>query len=169
MNVTIEPAQRSDAEQILKLQYVCFREEAALYGDYDIPPLKQTMGELLAEYESHCILVARCDGQVVGSVRANKVGDRCQIGRLIVHPRMQRQGIGTRLMNAVESEFADVACYELFTGSKSEGNLRLYTELGYVAIRTQAVSPVLEMVFLEKPGRAKKNAASAGGGVTPKL
>lgn len=163
MNVTIEPAQRADADEILQLQYVCFRQEAALYGDYDIPPLKQTIHELLSEYESHCILVARCEGGVVGSVRAVRVGGRCQIGRLIVDPRIQRQGIGTRLMNAVEAEFADVAYYELFTGSRSEGNLRLYKGLGYKPIRTRTVSPVLEMVFLEKPGRATKTSAACLG------
>ena len=158
-NLIIQPAQLADAKNILELQYLCFHREAALYNDYTIAPLRQTLDELLAEYQTHCILVARRDGELVGSVRAIRIEDGCHIGRLIVHPRMQRQGIGSQLMKAVEREFQDCLYYELFTGSRSEGNLALYKGLGYEAVRTQMVSPVVELVLLQKraPGDANKN------------
>ena len=151
MNVVIERACIGDAEEILKLQYLCFQREAELYDDYTLPPLKQSLSNLLQEYESHCVLVARCGGEVVGSVRGIRNEGCCHIARLIVHPRMQRQGIGTRLMAAIEREFPDVMRYELFTGTRSEANIRLYQSLGYQAIRTQPVSSNLELVLLGKP------------------
>lgn len=156
MDVAIERALVRDAEEILKLQYLCFQPEAALYDDYRIPPLTQTLTSLLLEYDSHCILVARCAGQVVGSVRGTCKEDCCHLGRLIVHPRLQRHGIGARLLQAVEGEFPDVSRYELFTGTRSKSTLRLYRRLGYSLARTQRLSPSVEIVFLEKrqPGCA---------------
>jgi ribosomal protein S18 acetylase RimI-like enzyme len=67
----------------------------------------------------------------VGSVRGRLEGDTCHIGRLVVHPRLQRRGIGARLMREIEGRFPKARRYELFTGHLSEGNLRLYRRLGY--------------------------------------
>ena len=59
------------------------------------------------------------------------------MGRLIVHPRHQRSGIGTALLQAIETCFADAERFELFTGEQSEGNIRLYTALGYRILRKE--------------------------------
>lgn len=48
-SVTISAATDQDAEQILKLQYLCYQQEAALYDDYAIEPLTQTLQALRAE------------------------------------------------------------------------------------------------------------------------
>lgn len=149
-NVVIERALVRDAEDILKLQYLCFQREAELYNDYTLPPLKQTLASLLFEYDTHLVLVARYGGEVVGSVRASLKDSSCYVGRLIVHPRMQRQGIGSRLLQAVEREFQDVSRYELFTGTRSESNVRLYASCGYQPVRTEMLSPGVEIVLMEK-------------------
>ncbi len=151
MDVTIEPARVRDAEQILKLQYLCYQSEAALYDDDSIPPLTQTLAALLAEYDTHCILAARLGDDVVGSVRGQLIDGTCHIGRLIVHPRLHRRGLGTRLLRAMEDHFSDADCYELFTGHRSEGNVRLYQRLGYTLFREEAVSSRLHLVYLQKP------------------
>lgn len=149
MSATVEFATVSDAEEILALQYLCYQSEAELYNDYSIPPLRQTLDELKAEFETHRILIAKPGEQIIGSVRANTVDDICFIGRLIVHPRYQRQGIGSRLMQAIEEETA-ASTYELFTGDRSEGNLKFYGRLGYSEVRRERISPQLELIFLRK-------------------
>lgn len=149
---TIGPARVDEAEQILKLQYLCYQSEAAIYDDYSIPPLTQTLWELLSEYDDQTVLVARLGNEVIGSVRAQSESETCYIGRLIVHPRLQRQGLGTRLMHVIESKFPDANRYELFTGHRSEGNLHLYHQLGYETFREEVVSSGLKMVYLEKSG-----------------
>lgn len=151
MDISIELAAPADAAAILALQYLAYQSEALLYDDPAIPPLTQTLASLEAEFATLTILVARAAGEIVGSVRARRQGATCEIGRLIVLPRRQRQGIGSRLMTAIEARFADVARYELFTGHRSEGNLRLYRRLGYREFRRERVAPHLEMVYLEKP------------------
>ncbi len=74
----------------------------------------------------------------------------CCIGRLIVHPAYQNQGLGTKLMGEIESRFPNAQRYELFTGHLSERNLYLYQKLGYRPVRREPVSEKLAMVFLEK-------------------
>jgi ribosomal protein S18 acetylase RimI-like enzyme len=129
MELTIAAADVRDAGQILDLQYLCYQTEAELYDDYAIPPLTQNLASLLAEYETRQILAAKLADEVVGSVRGRLADDACAIGRLIVHPRVRRRGIGTRLMHEIEKHFSDAVRYELFTGHLSEGNLRLYGRL----------------------------------------
>ena len=71
-------------------------------------------------------------------------------GGSIVSPRLQGRGIGTRLMRSVEAAFPSVARFELFTGSRSESNIRLYERLGYRRLREQVLSPAVTLVFMEK-------------------
>jgi ribosomal protein S18 acetylase RimI-like enzyme len=139
----IRSARACDAERILKLQYLCYQTEAKLYEDYAIPPLAQTLGSLLGEYDTHEILAARRGNEVVGSVRGRLVDGTCHIGRLIVHPRLQRRGLGARLMYTIEEYFASTDRYELFTGHLSEANLHLYRRLGYSEVRRETISSEL--------------------------
>ena len=150
VDLAIATARVRDAEQLLKLQYLCFQSEAALHGDYSIPPLTQALANLLAEYDTHHILAARLGNELVGSVRGQLIEGTCHIGRLIVHPRLQRHGLGGRLMAAIEAHFGDAERYELFTGQYSEGNLRLYQRLGYTVSREERPSVGVGLVYLEK-------------------
>ena len=151
-NVDIGAARVDEAEQILELQRLSYRTEAALYDDWALPPLTQTLLELLEQYDDHTILAARLGDEVVGSVRARLEDGTCHVGRLVVHPRLQRCGLGSRLMREIEASFPDARRYELFTGHLSEGNLRLYRRLGYEEFSEEEISPSLRLVFLEKPG-----------------
>ena len=152
--VTISHAAPEDAEDILALQKLSYRSEAALYNDWSIPPLTQTIESLRGEFTTSVILKAMFGERIVGSVRAKVVGDTCAIGRLIVHPEFQGQGIGSRLLKMIERSCNDVVKFELFTGSRSENNIRLYQRAGYCVTRTQSLSPAVSITFLEKPAHA---------------
>jgi ribosomal protein S18 acetylase RimI-like enzyme len=166
MSVTISAATEHDAEQILKLQYLCYQTEAELYGDYGIEPLTQTLGGLRAELAAGCVLVARLGQEVVGSVRGTvgTPGGTADIGKLIVHPRIQRHGLGGRLLTALETRLAQeqgARRFRLFTGHRSDGNLRLYRRCGYVPAATERVSPKLSLITLEKEAAAQAFTTSA--------
>ncbi|WKK22884.1 GNAT family N-acetyltransferase [Streptomyces olivoreticuli] len=154
MSVTISAATEDDAEQILKLQYLCYQGEAELYGDYSIEPLTQTLDGLRTELAAGCVLVARLGDEVVGSVRGTVGADgTASIAGLIVHPRMQRHGLGGRLLGAVEDRLADewsALRFRLATGHRNEGNLRLYRKWGYAQVGTERVSAKVTLVTLEK-------------------
>ena len=108
MSVTISVATEQDAEQIFRLQYLCFQSEAALYGNYRIAPLVQTLDSVKQELAADCVYVARLGDEVVGSVRGSITEDgAASIARLCVHPRLQGHGIGARLLRAAEAALAE--------------------------------------------------------------
>ena len=141
-----------DAEQILELQKLAYQSEAEIYQDFNIPPLTQTISEIKEEFDSLTFLKAVDGTKIIGSVRARSDGNSCFIGRVIVHPDSQGNGIGTRLMNAIEEHFTDVRRYELFTGTRSTANIRFYDRLGYKPFKEMAVNESLSLVFMDKTG-----------------
>lgn len=146
----IETADANDAEAILQLQRAAYLSEAKLYNDFEIPPLTETLNELRALFASHVFLKATVDGKIVGSVRANIHNGSCHIGRLFVDPNSQNRGIGTQLLCEIERKYPACRRFELFTGIKSQKNIRLYEKAGYKAFKTQSVSNKLSLICFEK-------------------
>lgn len=154
MSVTISEATGQDAEQIFRLQYLCFQGEAALYGNYRIDPLVQSLDSVREEVAADCVFVARLGEEVVGSVRGAVTDDgSASIGKLCVHPRLQGHGIGARLLRAAESALAEqrgATSFRLRAGHRSEGNLRLYRRVGYQTVGTVEGADGVPMIVLEK-------------------
>ena len=142
--ILIKKAQKEDLQKILELQYLAYQSEAKLFGNMDIPPLKQTIEEVYNEFQKGTILKALDDiGVIIGSVRAYQENGTVYIGKLMVHPKMQRKGIGTKLLLEIEREYPNQR-YELFTSTKSISNIRLYERLGYKIFKEETVSQELQ-------------------------
>ena len=147
----IKKAEFSDLEEILLLQKLAYKSEAELYDDFSIPPLVQTLKEVEEEFENQAFLKVVENEKIIGSVRAVLVNPKtCYIGKLIVHPEFQNQGIGTKLMREIERIFKNCEKFELITGHKSEKNLKLYQKLGYKEFKTEKLTENLNLVYLEK-------------------
>ncbi|MFI9346138.1 GNAT family N-acetyltransferase [Streptomyces sp. NPDC052773] len=158
MSVIISEATERDAEQIFKLQYLCFQSEAALYGNYRIDPLVQSLDSVRREVADDCVFVARLGDEVVGSVHGTVTEDgAAAIGKLCVHPRLQGHGIGARLLRAAESALVEqrgARKFRLHTGHRSESSLRLYRRVGYEKVGTAQGTDGIPMVVLEKQAEA---------------
>ena len=148
--VLIEVATADDASEILILQKLAFRSEAAIYTEYNIPPLTESIEDMMAYFQKRTFLKATIDGRMVGSVNGYTQNGTGYIGRLIVHPDFQNQGIGTKLMHAIEARLTQSKRFEIFTGYRSERNIHLYEKLGYQTFRTEPATDRLTMVFMEK-------------------
>ncbi|WP_448720991.1 GNAT family N-acetyltransferase [Microbacterium natoriense] len=128
--ITIRPISPSDAGEVLTLQRAAFVSEAQIYGDPDQPALTQSLEELEAELRTAKGVVAVLDRRIVGALRAREGDGLLQIGRIAVAPDVQGEGIGRRLLEAIEND-TDCDEAELFTGSLSEANIALYESCGY--------------------------------------
>jgi GNAT superfamily N-acetyltransferase len=146
----IEPASVEDAPAILALQKLAFESEARVYDDRNIPPLTQSLDSLRDEFQNCTILKALDAATLVGSVRARMNAGACHILRLMVRPDHQGAGLGTQLMCHIENAFPEARRFELFTGSRSAGNIRLYERLGYRHLREQVLSPAISLIYLVK-------------------
>ncbi|WP_103063325.1 GNAT family N-acetyltransferase [Actinomyces qiguomingii] len=147
-----------DAGEILTLQRAAYITEARAHSDFGLPPLTQTLAELQEELSGPAVTACgiRDHGRLIASVRLRHSGDAVELGRLIVAPDRQGQGLGTRLLRHAEAVFPDAREIRLFTGEHSAANIRLYRRLGYCETgRTPAGAYQLRHFVkpLARPGR----------------
>jgi GNAT superfamily N-acetyltransferase len=152
----ITPATVDDAEIVLALQRLAYHTEAAIYDDFTIPPLTETLNDLKAQFRVRRFLKAVERGQIVGSVRGFLEEATLHVERLIVHPDYRHRGIGTALLIGIETVFPTARRFQLFTGHKSSGNIRLYKRLGYRPFRREPVNEKVTLVFMEKTIRIRE-------------
>lgn len=152
-DIEIRDIRPADAGETLTLQRAAFVQEALIYDSVQMPPLTQTLDELRAELAENLGCVALDGPRLVGAVRARADRELLLIGRLAIAPDMQGRGVGTALLDAVERRGREAGCREaeLFTGSLSEANLRLYERAGYRESGRVDGDDGIEQVFLRKP------------------
>ena len=154
-------AEIEDLKEILELQYLAYQSEAALFGTDDIPPLKETLEEVVEEYNNGIVLkmvfdesekdteLSNENGKIIGSVRAYEKDGTAYIGKLMVHPDFRGQGYGTKLLNEIQKYYSNKR-YELFTSTRSVDNIRLYEKNGFKKFKQEAVTDELIFVYMEK-------------------
>ena len=124
-----------DAGEILTLQRAAYVTEAQAHDDLSMPPLTQTLDQLREELANPDVSAwgVREDGRLVASVRTRLVDPvTAEVGRLVVAPDWQGNGLGTAVLLAAEDRIQiEVTTIRLFTGERSHANQRLYKRLGY--------------------------------------
>lgn len=150
-NLNIKRAEESDLNTILALQKAAFTIVAQKMNKFDIPPLLQTLSDIMNEYRQGIILKyvsddSRIRGSVRGYVDENGV---CHVGKLIVHPDFQNLGIGKKLMLAIEKFFPKCHKFTLFTGEETPNTLHLYKGIGYHIIGKNNMNDIA-MIIMEK-------------------
>lgn len=134
---------------MLTIQRAAFVSEAQIYGSADMSPLTQTLEQLEAELDTAQGWVARRRGRLVGAMRTREADDVLLIGRIAIAPDVQGEGIGRRLLAAAEAA-SEAAVAELFTGSLSEANIRLYESCGYAESQRVEQGDGTAQVFMRK-------------------
>lgn len=152
--IELRAAQVADAGPLLVVQRSAYLAEAQRYAALDIPPLVETLAEVVAAIEAGGVVVAVEESRVVGSVRWVLTEGVCHVGRLSVADDLQGQGIGSRLIAAVETATAaaGVESYTLFTGANSPYNIRLYERHGYVVTHHERLNDRVTFAHMSKPG-----------------
>lgn len=158
-----------DAGELLTLQRAAYVTQAQAHRDLDLPPLRQTLSELIEEVSDPEVFAAGWRdeaGRLVAAVRirvrrcAPNVGE---VGRLIVVPDRQGQAIGSSLLTAAERALpASVTEFRLFTGERSEGNLRLYARLGYTETHREETPAGYALVHMAKPRQQPDPSCGSG-------
>ncbi|MBM4523808.1 GNAT family N-acetyltransferase [Rhodococcus hoagii] len=127
-----------DAGEVLTLQRAAYVSEAQAHGDLQLPPLTQSLDELVDELAQPSVTTTGlrdADGRLVAAVRVRVRSEdprAADLGRLVVAPDVQGRGLGSRLLRLAEDRLAShVSSLRLFTGERSVGNLRLYGRFGY--------------------------------------
>ncbi len=152
----IERAVPSDAPELLTLQRACWVQEALANPGVHIPALHESLDDVRAWMTEWDTYVVRRAGRLVAAVRGRlDDADRTawDIGRIMVAPDVQGEGIGRALLEHIQTVAPDEATsYVLFTGAGSERNIRMYKKAGF-RLRADLPSPP-GAVLLTKPRRA---------------
>ncbi|MGU3291309.1 GNAT family N-acetyltransferase [Williamsia sp. M5A3_1d] len=131
----ISEATADDAPELLVLQRCCWVAEAIANDTLDIPPLHETLEDVVAWIGDWMTLTVRDGPRLIGSVRGRLAGDTWEIGRLMVAPDVAGQGLGRRLLEQAERLApAEATTFELFTGARSTRNQRIYRDAGYLLV-----------------------------------
>ena len=133
-DITISRIDAAVAGELLTLRRAAFVTEAQAYGDPNIPPLTQTLDELIEDLgRDDIVTLGAFEGhRLIGSVRVELEDGKATLGRLAVAPDKQGQGIGTQMMFAVLPHLPEETSeIWVFTGRDSKQNISLYEKSGY--------------------------------------
>jgi GNAT superfamily N-acetyltransferase len=135
------------ASRIHAVQTAAYRQEAALLGIREFPPLKRTVGDVMASSDS---FFGAFDGEEllgVMSLEQRNENEVC-ISSLTVAPPFQRLGVATALVASIAG-WTRSQKLSVFTGAKNAPALALYKQLGFVEFSRRFVGvEQLEVVEL---------------------
>lgn len=84
----------ADAPELLVLQCSGWVSEAILNDTLAIPALHEDIATVQDWVERMDVRTPRRGPRLIGAVRLERNGERCEIGRIMVAPDLQGQGIG---------------------------------------------------------------------------
>lgn len=101
--------------------------------------LEQTEAESLdalakqLSWDSELVMVAEQDDKVIGVIVGTIDGNRAYFYRLAVHPEFQNQGVGRKLVEALERRFRDKGANQVIIMVNQDNTkvIPFYSSLGY--------------------------------------
>jgi GNAT superfamily N-acetyltransferase len=151
-DLDIRPVSTDEAGELLTLRRAAFVTEAQQYGDPNIPPLTQTLDELVLDLQrDDVVTLGGWDGhRLVGSIRVLVEHKKATLGRFAVAPDLQGHGFGTKLLLAILPYLPDgIEEVWVFTGRDSVQNIAMYAKHGYEHQHDQTAGD-LTYAFLRK-------------------
>ena len=126
-----------DAGELLILQLACWVAEQRANPGVEIHAQRETLEDVRRWLGRWTVIVRRREGRLIAAARGRveRHGEHAgawDVGRLMVAPDLQGQGLGRDMLERIEAAApAGVAAYVLFTGAGSADNLRMYKRAGY--------------------------------------
>lgn len=148
MIAEIDITNRTIAEAVLSLQKEAYLIEADLLGTRDIPPLRETIEELMSCRERFFGYYE--EGQLIGAIAFKYLKSVVDIHRVMVHPHFFRRGIARMLIRHVERQLPNAKLMIVSTGAKNTPAIKLYESLGFEWLDETIVSEGLRVANFKK-------------------
>ncbi|ETI67096.1 GNAT family N-acetyltransferase [Neobacillus vireti] len=128
-------------KELFELQRASYLVEAKLINFFEIPPLKESMEELMQSGET---FFGYFDGdELAGAISYTIAGSELTICRMVVHPNHFRKGIAQSLLTEVEKNNQNLSELKVSTGKENSPAKNLYLKNGYKLVRDLEVVPGL--------------------------
>lgn len=148
----------ADAPELLVLQRACWLAEGRIADAWTIPPLAETLEDVVSGLSEWRTWVWRSGGRLVVSGRGRPSPNDptiWEVGRLMVAPDLQGRGLGRELLTFVESAAPQgTMSLWLNTGEHSVRNQRMYKKAGYRLLPGPPTYP--GTVEFAKPARSRR-------------
>lgn len=139
---------------LFELKRASYLVEAKLINFFEIPPLKESMEELIESGET---FFGYFEGdELAGAISYTIDGPELTICRMVVHPNYFRKGIAQSLLAEVEKNNQEQTVLKVSTGKKNSPAKNLYLKNGYKLVRDLEVVPGLFISNFEKRGVEEK-------------
>ncbi|TWT16148.1 GNAT family N-acetyltransferase [Planomicrobium sp. CPCC 101079] len=119
------------------IQIPAYRIEAELIGFDGIPPLKETVEDIQKSDET---FIGFFEDELKGFISYKQEKKLIDIHRLVIHPDSFRQGIASKLITFLLSEFPGYK-FIVTTGQANIPAKKLYVSLGFVEQKDFEVAP----------------------------
>jgi len=132
-DVDLSVATLADAGELLTLQRACWWQEQVANPGLEIHALGESLADVRRWLGEWTVLLGRRGGRLVTAARGRLTDDGAwDVGRLMVAPDLQGEGLGRWMLERIEAAApAEATDFELFTGAGSEHNIRFYKRAGY--------------------------------------
>ncbi|WP_165921139.1 GNAT family N-acetyltransferase [Paenibacillus albiflavus] len=142
----IDIQEQQIAARIQEIQLASYQIEAELIDFTDLPPLRETIQDLIACGEIFYSYVD--EGTIVGAISYTIEADQLQICRMMVHPAYFRRGIADQLLAHLMDKYPEIMKI-VTTGALNAPAIRLYQKHGFKLVREIEVEPGLSLAWLE--------------------
>jgi len=137
------------AAELFALQTAAYLVEAELIDFYDIPPLKETLEDLILCGETFLGYFQE-EGVLAGAASYTISENELTICRMTVHPRYFRQGIARKLLRAIEESHSQISFVLVSTGADNMPAKNLYLQNGFELTEDTEAAPGFFISHFEK-------------------
>lgn len=137
------------ARAVLSIQRAAYRVEADLVGFDGIPPLHETLDDLVSRPLTW-LGVRSVDGVVVAALGYTERAGHVDIDRLVVAPDHFRHGMASALVGALDPRMRITVA----TGTANRPAHRLYEAHGFAQTGDEMIAPGLSITHFEREGTA---------------
>jgi GNAT superfamily N-acetyltransferase len=136
------------ARQLLEVQRAAYRVEADLIGYDGIPPLHETLEELIA-FPAIWVGIVDEEGKVLAALAyRDELEGAIDIHRLVVAPRAFRRGYASALLDSLDKK----SRITVSTGAANMPAHDFYLSRGFTAVGNEQVTPDLEITHFVREG-----------------
>lgn len=136
----VRDANEGDAQAIAVIVREAFQKYAECIGHAaPLKALTESEADVIADMKTKHVLVGLVDGEILGSMRYEVIGDIAYITRFAVRPYVQKSGLGKALAHAaMRACRADgVKALALHTATKIAGSMIFYYSSGFYVHSTR--------------------------------
>jgi RimJ/RimL family protein N-acetyltransferase len=151
VEVSIKKTKLDEIENLLAIQKEAFAEDYALYKDHDSTPVNETTEKLIENIERFYHFTIWLDNDIIGAIDIRPLDDkRLRLSKLFLRTEYQNKGLGSRIIQLMESEFPLIKDWSLYTPYLNKRNHHFYEKLGYIKIGEVQVTEKLQLFKYEK-------------------